>query len=63
MAAKFPNTSPYVYCMNNPIGIVDPNGMDTIPFNNKGNFGNPIPDNQNHDTYIRVNNKNLVGIK
>jgi hypothetical protein len=36
--------------------FVDYNGMDTILFNNKGQFGNPIPDNQDYDTYVKVNN-------
>ena len=29
MAAKYPSLSPYVYCANNPVKLVDPNG-DTI---------------------------------
>ena len=30
MADKYPNISPYNYCMWNPIKVVDPNGMDTV---------------------------------
>ena len=28
MAAKYPSLSPYVYCANNPVKLVDPNGED-----------------------------------
>ena len=27
MSGKYPSTSPYAYCRNNPIVLVDPNGM------------------------------------
>ena len=30
MADKYPNISPYNYCMWNPLRVVDPNGMDTV---------------------------------
>ena len=56
MSDKYPSTSPYIYCIGNPMKFVDYNGMDTILFNNKGQFGNPIPDNQDYDTYVKVNN-------
>ncbi len=32
MSDKYPSLSPYVYCTNNPVKLVDPNG-DTIRFN------------------------------
>ncbi|PKP00905.1 MAG: hypothetical protein CVU11_16780, partial [Bacteroidetes bacterium HGW-Bacteroidetes-6] len=30
MADKYPNLSPYNYCMNNPVMLIDPNGDSTI---------------------------------
>lgn len=30
LAEKYPNWSPYNYCLNNPLAIIDPNGMDTL---------------------------------
>ena len=37
LADKYPNISPYAYCMWNPIRLIDPNGMDTlnVKYNNK----------------------------
>ena len=31
-AAKYPSLSPYVYCADNPIKLVDPNGEDIVPY-------------------------------
>ena len=39
MAAKYPSLSPYVYCANNPVKLVDPNGEEINPvYDCDGNF-------------------------
>jgi RHS repeat-associated protein len=48
MADKYPNISPYNYCMWNPVRVIDPNGMDTIVFDGDGNFSNRIKADGNH---------------
>ena len=42
LADKYPNISPYNYCMWNPIRVVDPNGMDTLLFNKNGKYQKTI---------------------
>jgi RHS repeat-associated protein len=32
LAEKYPNFSPYVYCMNNPVVYIDPDGRQTVTF-------------------------------
>ena len=32
MASKYPSLSPYVYCADNPVKLVDPNGEDIVPY-------------------------------
>ena len=38
MAAKYPSLSPYVYCANNPVKLVDPNGEDVWKPDGKGGW-------------------------
>jgi RHS repeat-associated protein len=39
MSDKYPNLSPYVYCADNPVKLIDPNGEEIGDYyNNKGEF-------------------------
>jgi hypothetical protein len=52
MSDKYPHQTNYVYCSNNPIRIIDPNGEDEYEFNDKGVLLNTI-ENENADI-IRI---------
>ena len=38
MSDKYPSLSPYVYCANNPVKLVDPNGEEIYEFDESGKF-------------------------
>ena len=38
MASKYPHQSNYVYCSNNPLKVIDPNGEDEWEIDKKGNI-------------------------
>ncbi len=38
MASKYPSLSPYVYCADNPVRLVDPNGEEIYEFDESGKF-------------------------
>ena len=43
LSDKYPNLSPYTYCADNPVRLVDPNGKDIYEFDNYGNYIQCIP--------------------
>ena len=58
LAEKYPSFSPYVYCANNPINAIDPDGRDIIVLRNSngahgtGHGAILVGDNKNGWTYI-----------
>lgn len=50
LAGKFNSTSPYMYCIGNPVRLIDPNGMDT-------SFANKRSSMEFRSTYKNVTNK------
>ena len=48
MSDKYPHQSNYVYCSNNPIRMIDPNGEDEYEFDKQGHLINTIT-NANED--------------
>ena len=56
MSDKYPSLSPYAYCGNNPIQIMDPNGEDIWEINSHGRVVNHIED-QTIDAFYLVDKK------
>jgi RHS repeat-associated protein len=54
--AKYPYQSPFVYCANNPLKYVDPNGKDEWEVNQQGKVVNIIQ-NDKKDQFHVVNNE------
>ena len=57
MAAKYPSLSPYVYCANNPVKLVDPNGEDIIEVDQK--TGRTTITEQKGNDILRCGNKSV----
>ena len=55
MSDKYPSTSPYTYCANNPVKLVDPNGRDIYEFDENGNYIQSI--SHEYDIVRIINNK------
>jgi RHS repeat-associated protein len=52
MANKYPSLSPYNYCANNPIKLVDPNGEDVWEFDESGNMTKHDGEQKGYDQII-----------
>ena len=55
MASKYPSLSPYAYCADNPVKLVDPDGEEIwIPgVDEKGNVTYTAEKGDNHDSFIK----------
>ncbi len=51
MSDKYPSLSPYTYCANNPVKLVDPNGESISEFDENGNYLRTIKNNWFHNTF------------
>ena len=58
MSEKYYGISPYVYCLGNPISIIDPNGMDIWTMDEKGNVV-WVKESDDHRLYY-MNNDGLL---
>lgn len=58
LAEKYYGISPYVYCLGNPISIIDPNGMDIWTMDEKGNVV-WVKESDDHRLYY-MNNDGLL---
>ena len=60
MSDKYPSLSPYVYCANNPVKLVDPNGEEWIIDGYKYYPGQNCPDDAQQSTKDKWNAMNTI---
>jgi len=59
MCEKYPWLSPYLYCANNPVNLVDKDGKDIWELDELGNILNSHPFDQFDNIIVRNNNGNI----
>ena len=65
LSDKYPNTSPYAYCRNNPVILIDPNGMsdDNYTITSDGViYKEETNDKTNTYTYVNTNTNEVVDL-
>jgi spore germination cell wall hydrolase CwlJ-like protein len=53
LAAKYPQVTPYIFCGNNPILFVDPDGRDYFYYNDKGEMQERVKNDKPDEFYLR----------
>ena len=61
MAAKYASLSPYVYCADNPVKLVDPNGEEVIEDNPPGGIISNFLNNLENKIYGTAENRQFEG--
>ena len=54
MSAKYPSLSPYTYCADNPVKLVDPNGEDIWEIDEEGRIVNHYKSYTKNDVFYKV---------
>ena len=54
MSAKYPSLSPYTYCADNPVKLVDPNGEDIWEIDEEGRIVNHYESYTKNDVFYKV---------
>ena len=59
MAHKYPSLSPYVYCANNPVKLVDPNGEEIVITETTDGNGNKVVNIKFTATLVNKSSENI----
>ncbi len=60
LAEKYYSISPYAYCLNNPVRLIDPNGMNVYQLDARGNITLFIKNEDKIDQLTAINDQNKI---